>query len=242
MYYFTSGLHELNIHATDGEMGKIKDLYIEGTNWNIRYIVVDTRKWLPERKVLLPPHVFQGVNEEEGTMEVEYDKQEIKNSPPVPEEENLTKDKEDQLINYFGWSWPDKALISGEQRPIGVFRGVDQQKRQEAYPTENLEEEELLLKHRDNNLRSHEEIIGAPVHGTNGKLGRLVDFVYDDNWNITSIVITSNEPTRKDYYPYLIEQINSVDWFENDIYLNESVEDFRMKDAVQKKSDILHVQ
>jgi len=86
-------------------MGKIKDLYIEEETWKIRYAIVDTRKWLPERKVLLPPTAFIRVNDEEQSLVVEYDKEMIKNSPPLPEEQDLTSDKESQLTKYFGWSF-----------------------------------------------------------------------------------------------------------------------------------------
>ncbi|PIR25273.1 MAG: photosystem reaction center subunit H [Deltaproteobacteria bacterium CG_4_10_14_0_2_um_filter_43_8] len=47
-----SGYH---IEASDGEIGHIEDFLVEDDNWRIRYIVVDTRNWLPGKKVLIAP-------------------------------------------------------------------------------------------------------------------------------------------------------------------------------------------
>ena len=43
------------IHATDGIIGEVDDLYFDDEDWAIRYLVVDTGRWLPGRKVLISP-------------------------------------------------------------------------------------------------------------------------------------------------------------------------------------------
>ncbi|MCF3942003.1 PRC-barrel domain-containing protein [Oceanobacillus alkalisoli] len=242
MYHFTSVLQTYNIDATDGEMGKIKDIYIDDNDWKIRYAIVDTRKWLPERKVLLPPSIFIGVNPENESMEVEYDKSTIKNSPPVPEGTDLTRDKENQLFKYFGWTryWSDDVILSGEKRPLGRVGSNEEEwyERMED-PLYDADEGELRRHHRDNNLRSHEEIMNSRAHGKNGKLGKVVDFIYDDDWKVKYIVLTSNNVMTNDYYPYPIERITSVDWFEGDVYLDETVEQFANKTNYPSNEDIL---
>lgn len=239
MHYFTTALQTYNIDATDGEMGKIKDLYIDDHTWKIRYAIVDTRKWLPERKVLLSPAAFIGVNEENETLEVEYDKEMIKNSPPVPEESDLTKEKENQLIKYFGWTryWPDDVLISGDQRALGVFHEKSESIYQEP---EDFEREQLIANHRDNNLRSHDEILNARVHGRNGKLGRLNDFIYDSNWNLKYIVIGSTNPAAGEFYCYSVDRITSVDWYDRDLYLDETMVGLHNQRTFKNKQDILN--
>lgn len=237
MYYFTSSLLAYNINATDGEMGKIKDLYMD-ENWNVRYVIVDTRKWLPERKVLLPPSAFSGIHEEDETVDVEYDKSTVKDSPTVPENTDLTRDKENQLINYFGW-YRDDVLISAEQRPLGLFRGQEEAERHR-YSDELMEEEDRLLEHRDNNLRSHQELIGARVHAKDGKIGKIIDFIRDDTWNIKYIVLTSTDLQVQDHYRYPVEQITSIDWYEGDVYLDETMKSFENKRDFPKKEDMLH--
>ena len=41
--------------ATDGSIGGVDDVYFDDERWAIRYLVVDTGKWLPGRKVLISP-------------------------------------------------------------------------------------------------------------------------------------------------------------------------------------------
>ena len=58
-----SGYH---IAATDGEIGHVDDFISEMDDWVIRYMVVDTKNWLPGRKVLIsPPMDRQGELERE---------------------------------------------------------------------------------------------------------------------------------------------------------------------------------
>ncbi|MBM9514052.1 PRC-barrel domain-containing protein [Desulfogranum marinum] len=41
--------------AQDGNIGSCKDFLFDDRDWKVRYVVADTRKWLPGRKVLLSP-------------------------------------------------------------------------------------------------------------------------------------------------------------------------------------------
>ena len=48
-------LKGFTIGATDGEIGKITDLYFDDETWTVRYVVVDTGGWLTGRQVLISP-------------------------------------------------------------------------------------------------------------------------------------------------------------------------------------------
>ena len=43
------------LRAMDGLIGKVDDFYFDDEDWRIRYLVVDTGKWLSGRKVLISP-------------------------------------------------------------------------------------------------------------------------------------------------------------------------------------------
>ena len=43
------------IDAVDGEIGSVDDLYFDDQTWSVRYLIVDTGKWLSGRKVLVAP-------------------------------------------------------------------------------------------------------------------------------------------------------------------------------------------
>lgn len=48
-------LLKANLRATDGGIGRCEDFLFDDRFWTIRYMVANTRKWLPGRKVLISP-------------------------------------------------------------------------------------------------------------------------------------------------------------------------------------------
>ena len=48
-------LRSYAIRATDGIIGHVDDFYFDDEAWAIRYLVVETGKWLPDRQVLISP-------------------------------------------------------------------------------------------------------------------------------------------------------------------------------------------
>lgn len=44
-----------SILAADGEVGSVDDLYFDDEGWDIRYLVVNARRWIPGRKYLVSP-------------------------------------------------------------------------------------------------------------------------------------------------------------------------------------------
>jgi hypothetical protein len=66
-------LHDITrmrIHATDGDLGHVHDVYIEDGQWRVRYLQVDTRHWLLDRHVLLAPTAVQSLDWEHGRLHV----------------------------------------------------------------------------------------------------------------------------------------------------------------------------
>jgi sporulation protein YlmC with PRC-barrel domain len=44
-----------SILAEDGEVGSVDDLYFDDEGWDIRYLVVNARRWIPGRRYLVSP-------------------------------------------------------------------------------------------------------------------------------------------------------------------------------------------
>ncbi|MFC2947911.1 PRC-barrel domain-containing protein [Virgibacillus sediminis] len=237
LLFFTSDIKSYNIQATDGEMGKVKDLYFDDDSWTIRYAVVDTRKWLPGRKVLLSPSSFVSFKEDDKQLEVEYDKETVRNSPEIPEGQEITPETEKSLIGYYGWSryWLTSSMWGVDNGPI--TSSFDERDSFRDKFAEDVPENEDAR----HNLRSDEETIGFKVHANNGKIGTVADLICDDDdWKVRQLVIQSSESYVEEKYLLAVtEEIESVDWFEQDIYLNLPVEVANQKTTYSKKSDIL---
>lgn len=237
MFKYATDLTDYNIDATDGEMGKIKDLYFDDDKWAVRYAVVDTRKWLPSKRVLLSPSGFERLDPERKRVEVKYDKDKVRHSPTVPEDTAITPETEISLAGYYGWNryWMGNMMWGVQDRPITDFHQISADE-------EMLREEFNMQENRTKyNLRSVGESLNYRVHGNDGKLGKVVDLVVsNDNWKISYIVIhLDGKPIGDHLYTIDPDRIQSVDWFEGDIYVDYKVEELKEHNSYKTKEDVL---
>jgi hypothetical protein len=70
--------------------------------WAIRYLVADTRNWLPGKKVLLAPQWLAWMSWPEGRVYVDLDRDTVKRSPEYLPGQQLDRDYEAQLFRHFG--------------------------------------------------------------------------------------------------------------------------------------------
>ncbi|MBU0491622.1 MAG: PRC-barrel domain-containing protein [Chloroflexi bacterium] len=92
-----------HIHATDGMIGHMQDLFIDEENWSIRYLLVATHDWLPGKKVLVDPQWIDRVSWAEHKVYVKQSRQQIKDSPAYDPAGPPSRDYESQLYQYYGF-------------------------------------------------------------------------------------------------------------------------------------------
>lgn len=91
-----------NIAATDGEIGHVEDVILDTRSWRIRYFVINTRNWLPGRKLLVDVDWIQGISWQTADVVVEMTKAQIKDSPQFDPREAVNRGYEEQLYDYYG--------------------------------------------------------------------------------------------------------------------------------------------
>lgn len=70
------------IQALDKEAGHVEDFVIADNDWRIRYLVVDTRNWLPSgKKAAIPTERIKNVDWAKARVYVELTAEQIKESP-----------------------------------------------------------------------------------------------------------------------------------------------------------------
>lgn len=80
------------IEARDGTIGHVDDFLIEDREWNIRYLVVETRNWWPGKKVLIAPQWISRVGWDDTKVHVALTRAAIKSSPAYDPAAPLTPD------------------------------------------------------------------------------------------------------------------------------------------------------
>ena len=77
------------IHAEDGEVGSVDDLYFNEEDWDVRYLVVNTRRWIPGRKYLVSPIAIARECPLEGDIRIDLTREQISRCPTVAAASNL---------------------------------------------------------------------------------------------------------------------------------------------------------
>jgi hypothetical protein len=96
-----------HIEATDGSIGHVADFVIDEATWAVRYLLIDTRNWLPGKKVIVSPSQIRDVSWLESSVFVDLTREAIKSGPEFDESRPLTADYTDRLdAHYRGWPRP----------------------------------------------------------------------------------------------------------------------------------------
>jgi uncharacterized protein YrrD len=90
-----------SVSAIDGEIGRIDDFLIDAETWTIRYLVVDTGKWLHGRKVLISPKWIENISWALSEIFVNLSKQKILESPTYTEGSPSSRDYEAELCSHY---------------------------------------------------------------------------------------------------------------------------------------------
>ena len=70
-----------DIKAIDGGIGEVEDFIIDDLTWKIDFMVIDTGKWLPGKKVLISPSLIKDISWKLSGVMVSSTVEDIKHSP-----------------------------------------------------------------------------------------------------------------------------------------------------------------
>ena len=188
------GLFGYEIEATDGKIGRVHDFFFDDLFWTVRYIVVDTGKWLPGRKVLISPVAVESAHWAEHLLQVNLDSETIKDSPDVDCEKPVSRQIEENIVSHYRWPvyWS----------PVGTLTPAMAAMREKEAEGEGEEKPaaEELEKMNEPNLRDMREVTGYSIAAIDGDIGHSDDLIVDDtDWRIRYLVVDTGNwiPGRK---------------------------------------------
>lgn len=91
-----------HIHATDGEVGHVTDFLVQTDGWVLRYMIVDTRNWIPGRKVLVSPAWVTSVDWPDREVRVDLTREQIRHSTHFDPSTPINREYEIRLYDYYG--------------------------------------------------------------------------------------------------------------------------------------------
>lgn len=91
-----------HVQALDGEIGHIDEMIADREEWIVRYLAVDTRNWLPGKKVLVAPEWVDKVSWEDRLVFFGVGREKIKNGPEYNPSDPVNRQLEERLYDYYG--------------------------------------------------------------------------------------------------------------------------------------------
>jgi hypothetical protein len=221
MLYRFDQLEGTALHARDGTLGKVKDIYFDDRDWKIRYFVADTGGWFRSRKVLLSPAAIERFDSEENSIHVDLSKQQIEDSPPIGTEEPVSRKMEAMMAEHYRWPayWalPSTAMDAPILTPSMAYPSLsdDDPERREQEGTEVYE----------SGLRSSDEVKGYGLRTPDGSIGHVDGFLCDpETWSIRYLIVDTRRilPGKRVLIPP--SMIQNVSWKSGDVVVATTVE------------------
>src|SRR5471032_1770627 len=111
MLWNASSIKGYAIEATDGRLGTVSDFLFDDASWLVRWLVVDTGKWLSGRKVLLPPSALGHLDEKREQFSVRLTMQEVKDSPDIDADRPVSRQMENHVYDNYGRKQIGRAQV-----------------------------------------------------------------------------------------------------------------------------------
>lgn len=213
------------LKATDGEIGRCKDFLFDDERWTVRYMVADTGKWLPKRKVLISPISLGRPDWGSKRFPVHLTRKMVEESPHIDSDAPVSREHERRWFEHYGYAmyWAGTGIWGAGAYPAGLLSKEEREK----MPVEQSGPDPA-----EKPLRSADEVEGYTVRARDGDIGSVKDFIVDDEtWAIRYLVVDTGSwlPGRKVLIaPYWIA---SVDW------AGQKVEIDMTRDAVERSPE-----
>jgi sporulation protein YlmC with PRC-barrel domain len=183
MFRSLDSLLEYKIQALDGETGNVNDFYFDGSEWFVRYLVVDTGPWILGRRVLITNMVIGEPDWDTQSFPVNLTKEEIRNSPDIDTQLPVSRQEEIRLEQHYHWPIYHHFPLTGGGIAYPAF-----------IPGTKEEDKIKTIQEHELDLRRIREVKGYQVQGRDGKLGVLEDCIVDDQtWEISYLLVNTGE-------------------------------------------------
>jgi uncharacterized protein YrrD len=219
-------LHGWTLHATDGDIGHVEDLYFDDRHWTIRYLVVNTGTWLFGRRVLISPLGIAEVDWDRRAINTHLTCEQVANSPDIDMEQPVSRQQERSYFGYYGWPvyWSG-GLAWGAAAYPGLMIGPPLTGQAADRPGDETVD---ASPHRDAHLRSTGEVTGYGVLARDGDLGHVDDFLFDDHtWTLRYVAIATRNfwPGKKVVIPP--QWLARVNWCASKVRIDHPREEIR---------------
>lgn len=223
------------IRATDDELGEVEELYFDDVQWGVRYLVVKTGSWFTRQRVLISPYSVTGIDHADRAVQVALTREQVKNSPDIDTHQPVSRQMEREHATYYGygmyWTGPYLWGVGGYPTYPLPEAGTVPPAGTPVQDSAELDRQQTQENDEDVHLRSTENVGGYAIAGSDGDIGHVEDFIFDDeSWAIRYLVVDT-----RNWWPGGKKVLLATQWIE-DISWTESAVQTRLTQEQIKNS------
>lgn len=193
--------------ADDGHIGRCRDFLFDDRRWTVRYMVADTGKWIPNKKVLISPISLGEPDWASKLFRVNLTRKQIEQSPDIDSDAPVSREYETSLIEHFGFPpyWVGGGLWGAAAVPNAMIplKGA-------TLATDDRAQEP------EHSLRSVSQVTGYYIEAKDGDIGHVEDFIVnDDTWAIQYIVVDTRNLLPGKKVLVAPDWVKEVRWSDN---------------------------
>lgn len=190
-------LKGLVLHAIDGEIGTVDELYFDDELWTIRYLTVETGNWLDGRQVLITPLSILRMDWKAKRIDVSLTRTQVENSPDVDTQKPVSRQHEAEYFGYYGYPyyWDDLdplAATAGQLQSAGA----------------------------DSHLHSTGAVAGYHINAEDGEIGHVDRFIVDDEtWVVRYLEVATRNWWQGKKVLLSPAWVERVSWEESKVFV-----------------------
>ncbi len=206
-------LDRCSVNATDGDVGDVADFLLDDERWTIRYLVVKAGGFFSWREVLISPAFFKEVDWSTRRIHLGLTREKIEKSPSADLDKPVSRQFEIDYYSYYRYPlyWGSAGIWGAGAYPAslspGMWSGAPHAPSEAAW---------------DVHLRSAKEVTGYHIHGSEGDIGHVADFIVDDEtWEVRYLAIDTSHWWAADKNVLIAPHwATSVDWSKREVHVD----------------------
>lgn len=166
------------IRSEEGEVGKVTDLLFDTEDWVVRYVVVDTWEWLPDRVVIIPAAVLKRGEAASRCFDLPVTKKAVADGSITTPRDQLSRAAQESLLEHYRLAPYWMARVPG-----GAEMAADESRlRDGSGPGQAIAP------------MSFTDATGYQVVARDGAVGHVSDLTLDErSWRVETVLVdTSN--------------------------------------------------
>jgi hypothetical protein len=198
--YTSSDLKQYRLIAADGDLGSIEDFCVEQWSWAVRYLVVDTGKWLANRKILVSPIAVGNIYDQDSTIDIELTKWQLEHSPVLEQKSTISRQYEDLYHKHLNWA-PYWTATEAEPRSLATSEIIAEQAEPDT-PSDG-----------ENHLKCETELRGFAMRARGQQAGSVDGIIIDSYyWVVRYLIVDVQQWLPAKTIILSPEWITELDW------------------------------